>query len=109
MKLLAKRPSDATARVALTRRELLFIKSFIENVDPGTETDRLLDKLESAIARLDGTRVPRRGVDGALPSEPDQRRALCRSCGWDGTLTKTGPCPTCGQKVNPLLFDGRKT
>jgi hypothetical protein len=98
--------STHTARVALTRRELLFIKSFIENVDPGTETNRLLDKLEGAIARIDGTPVPRRST-AALDSAADQRRALCRACGWDGTLTKTSPCPTCGQKVNPLLFDGR--
>lgn len=98
--------STHTARVALTRRELLFIKSFIENVDPGTETDRLLDKLEGAIARLDGTPVPQRST-AVLDSAADQRRALCRACGWDGTLTKTSPCPTCGQKVNPLLFDGR--
>ncbi len=98
-----------TTRVTLTRRELLFVKSFIENVNPGAETDRLLDKLEGAIARIDGTEAPRRKPNAVLPSEPDQRRALCRNCGWDGTLTKTSPCPTCGQKVNPLLFAGRKT
>ena len=100
-------PSDMTTRVTLTRRELRFIKSFIENVNPGTETDRLLDKLEGAIARIDGTVVARRKPDAILPSDPDQRRALCRNCGWNGTLTKTTPCPTCGQKVNPLLFDER--
>jgi predicted Zn-ribbon and HTH transcriptional regulator len=101
--------SAKITRVTFTRRELLFIKSFIENVAPGTETDRLLDKLEIAIARIDGTKIGRRKANGILLSEPDQCRARCRACGWNGTLTKTAPCPACGQKVNPLLFNGRKT
>jgi hypothetical protein len=94
-------------RLTLTRRELILIKSFIENVDQGTWIDQLTDKLERAIARIDEQKIPpRRKVP--LDWRPDERRALCLACGWEGTLTKTNPCPTCRQKVNPLLFDGRK-
>ncbi len=98
---------DKIARVPLSRRELLFIISFVENVDQSAWSDRLLAKLEHAIARIDGTKVPHRQTEAASWI-PDQRRALCRACGWDGMLTKASPCPTCGQKVNPLLFDERK-
>jgi hypothetical protein len=103
----AKGSRKPDIRVALTRQELTFIKSFIENVEQRAWTDRLLDKLEDAIARLDGKPIPRRSPRTALSCEADQRRALCHACGWNGLLTKTSPCPTCGQKVNPLIFDGR--
>lgn len=104
-----KARSAVTTRVELTRDELVLIKSFIENVDQGAWIDRLTDKLERAIARIEGWKVTPRRENIDLDSPADERRALCRSCGWNGTLTKTSPCPTCGQKVNPLLFDGRKT
>jgi hypothetical protein len=43
-------------RITLTRRELMFVKSFIANASPGTETDRLLNKLKGAISRIDGAK-----------------------------------------------------
>jgi hypothetical protein len=100
---------EATTRIALSRRELLLIRSFVENVDQDAWNDRLMDKLERAIARIDGTEPPPlRSVAEPVASPPDQCRAICRVCGWHGTLTKASPCPTCGQKVNPLLFDGKE-
>lgn len=95
-----------SARVTLSRRELLFLTSFVENVDQSTWSDHLLVKLEHAIARIDGKK-PGLGPK-AVEWIPDQRRALCRACGWTGTVSKATPCPTCGRKVNPLLFDERK-
>lgn len=103
---------EATARVTLSRGELLHLKNFAENVDCDPDTvawwDRLTNKLERAIARIDGTeaRVHRTRVSRVW--KPDQRAALCRNCGWEGTVTKTSPCPTCGQKVNPIFFDHRR-
>lgn len=99
--------SEATTRVELTHDELVLIKSFIENIDQGAWIDRLTDKLERAIARIGGHRIPAQRKVVALDSPADERRALCRACGWNGTVTKTRPCPTCGQKVNPLIYDGR--
>lgn len=101
--------SEVTTRVELTHDELRLIKSFIDNVDPRGWIDRLMDKLERAIARIEGRKVTARRKIVSLKSPADERRALCRACGWDGTLTKTSPCPTCGQKVNPLLYNGRTT
>jgi hypothetical protein len=97
----------ATTRVSLSRGELLHLKSFAENVDCDPDDvawwDRLTNKLERAIARIDGT-VPRVHRTPILEAKPDLRRAHCRACGWEGQIPKTQPCPSCGQKVNPLLW-----
>jgi hypothetical protein len=105
----AKR-DDATTRVTLSRGELLQLKSFAENVDSVDVTwwDQLTNKLERAIARIDGTE-PRLRQTPVLDTKPDLCRAICRACGWEGQIPKTQPCPKCEQKVNPLLFDSRRT
>jgi hypothetical protein len=102
---------DVTTRVALSRGELLQIKGWTENVDCDPADvlwwDRLTNKLERAISRIDGTE-PRVHRTPVLDATPDLIRALCRACDWEGRISKTQPCPKCGQKVNPLLFDGRR-
>lgn len=97
---------EPTTRVSLTRAELLHLADFaasVDDIDNDAFWEHLTNKLESAISRIDGTefKPTKRTVQ---PGEADQCPAKCRACGWEGTLTKTGPCPTCGAKVNPLLF-----
>jgi len=100
-----------TTRVTLSRDELLHLKSFAENVDCDPSDvawwDHLTNKLEQAISRIDGTE-PRRHKTPAIHCKPDLQRAICRHCNWEGTLTRSSPCPSCGQKLNPLLFDNRR-
>ena len=98
-----------TARVTLTRGELLHLKSFAESVDAEDVIwwDRLTNKLERALARVEG-RLPRVYRTPLAKWNPDLLRAQCRACGWEGKVTKTQPCPGCGQKMNPFLFDGRR-
>ena len=101
---------EATTRVTLSRGELLHLKSFAENVDdPDTVAwwDHLTNKLERAIARIDGTAARVHQTPTAAWT-PDPQRANCRQCGWEGSLPRTSPCPACGQKVNPILFDNRR-
>ncbi len=94
--------SEATTRVTLSRSELRLLTSFVENMDLDTWSGRLLDKLENAIARIDGTVPQTRSAP--TDSRPDPQPARCRECGWQGTLTKTSPCPGCGKKLNPIFF-----
>jgi hypothetical protein len=95
--------AEASTRVTLFRSELRLLTSFVENMDLDTWSGRLLTKLENAIARLDGT-APTPRCTKVLDSKPDPQPARCRACGWQGTLTRTSPCPGCGQKLNPIFF-----
>jgi hypothetical protein len=102
---------DQTTRVSLTRRELLHLHDFAENVDDIDNAafwDALTTKLDRAIARIDGADKPAPRHTRIVETKPDQRPAECRECGWKGTLTKTAPCPTCGVKCNPFLFYGSR-
>lgn len=78
MKTRDRDDDDASTRVSLTRGELLHLKSFAENVDPGCNEaaidwwDHLTNKLERAVARIDGgeprlTKTPREAWTPDLP------------------------------------------
>ena len=103
-------PKDAhTTVVTLSRGELMHLKSWAESVDVGTDGDvafwdRLVAKLENAIARIDRPRAkPRR----SKPYEADDQPAVCRRCGWKGPLKRTSPCPGCGVKLNPIFYQSK--
>jgi hypothetical protein len=106
---MAKDDDNDSTRVTLNRFELLHLKDFAASVDPGRDEedlkqwDRLTQKLENALARLDN-RDARNMTTKIIDWKPDQCAAECAGCGWKGTVTKTSPCPACGARVDPTLF-----